>query len=123
VSRAHRRTERRVTIARADEIAPGERKFITVDGRSLCIFNVKGDYRVYLNICPHAFAPVCRGRVGGTTLPSPPGEFRWGRDDEILACPWHGWEYDLLTGECLTDKRALFSFDVTVENGELVIVV
>lgn len=123
MSKARRQTERRIAIGRTDEIAPGERKLVSVDGRSLAIFNVKGDYRVYLNICPHAFAPVCVGRIGGTTLPSPPGEYRWGREGEILACPWHGWEYDLLDGQCLTDKRKLYSFEVSIENGELIITV
>lgn len=123
MSRASQRTERKLAIGRADEIAPGERKLIAVDGRSLGIFNVNGTYRVYLNICPHAFAPVCRGRVGGTTLPSAPGEYHWGREGEILACPWHGWEYDLLDGQCLTDRRKLFAFDVTIEGGALFIVV
>jgi 3-phenylpropionate/trans-cinnamate dioxygenase ferredoxin subunit len=112
-----------VTVGRTDEIGPGARKLISVDGRSLCIFNIKGAYYVYLNICPHAFGPVCVGRVRGTTLPSPPGEYRWGREGEILACPWHGWEYDLLTGECLTDKRKLYAFEVTIEDGDIIVVV
>ena len=51
------------------------------------------------------------------TLPSAPGEFRWGREGEILACPWHGWEFDLLTGKALADtRRHLRLFPVTVED-------
>jgi nitrite reductase/ring-hydroxylating ferredoxin subunit len=34
-----------------------------------------------------------------------PGEYRWGREGEILSCPWHGWEFDLLTGKSLADPR------------------
>jgi nitrite reductase/ring-hydroxylating ferredoxin subunit len=51
-----------------------------------------------LNVCPHEVAPVCLGGVRGTALASMPGEYTWGREGVILACPWHGWEFDLLTG-------------------------
>ncbi len=68
-----------------------------------------------LNVCPHELAPVCLGRLTGMTLPSAPGEFRWGREGEILTCPWHGWEFDLLTGDCITDTRRLRTFPVKVE--------
>ena len=87
------------------QFAACERRLVEVKGRSIGIFNVNGEYVAVLNVCPHELAPVCRGRLGGTTLPSPPGEYRWGRDGEILACPWHGWEFDLLTGESLADPR------------------
>jgi hypothetical protein len=32
------------------------------------IFNVHGRYVAVLNVCPHELAPVCLGRLGGTTL-------------------------------------------------------
>jgi nitrite reductase/ring-hydroxylating ferredoxin subunit len=74
---------------------------VQIGRESIGVFNVNGTYIAVLNVCPHALGPICRGRVGGTTLPSPPGEWRWGRVGEILACPWHGWEFDLLTGKPL----------------------
>lgn len=107
----------RRAVATVDEMPPGQRKIVEVEGKSVGVFNVHGTYVAVLNVCPHQQAPVCRGRVGGTTLAAPPGEFRWGRDGEILACPWHGWEFDLLTGQCLADKRRLRLYPVTVEDG------
>jgi 3-phenylpropionate/trans-cinnamate dioxygenase ferredoxin subunit len=104
-------------VARVDEIAPGGRKIVEVEGRSIGLFNLHGTFVAVLNVCPHQLAPVCRGRLGGTTLPSPPGALRWGREGEILACPWHGWEFDLLTGTALADgRRHLRLFPVTVED-------
>jgi nitrite reductase/ring-hydroxylating ferredoxin subunit len=51
-------------------------------------------------------------------MPSPPGEYRWGREGEIVACPWHGWEYDLLTGKMLADERIrLKRYPVEVRDG------
>src|SRR5438270_7086317 len=109
---------RKWEVAKVGEIAPGGRKIVEVAGRSIGVFNLQGTFVAVLNICPHELGPVCRGRLGGTTLPSAPGEFRWGREGEILACPWHGWEFDLLTGKALADSRkSLRRYPVTVEEG------
>jgi len=104
-------------VARVDEIPLGERKLIEIKKHSIGVFNVNGTYVAALNMCPHELAPVCRGRVGGTTLPSKPGEYRWGREGEILACPWHGWEFDLTTGQMIADEKVrLRTYPVTVED-------
>ena len=92
-------------VAKVEELGPGEVKLVEIKKLTVGVYNVNGEYIAVLNICPHELAPVCRGRLGGTTLPSRPGEYRWGREGEILACPWHGWEFDLLTGEMLADER------------------
>ena len=111
------RRQRRWPVARTSEIGPGECKLVEVKRHPIGIFNVNGGFVAALNVCPHELAPVCRGRVGGTTLPSAPGEYRWGREGEILACPWHGWEFDLLTGKALADQRVrLRLYPVTVED-------
>lgn len=111
-------------VANVDEIPPGGRKIVEVDGRSIGIFNVNGEFIAVLNICPHELAPVCLGRVSGTTLPSPPGEFRWGHEGEILACPWHGWEFDLLTGKALADTRKrLRRYPVTIADQKIFVTI
>lgn len=109
-------TKQKHAVARVDELSAGECKIVDIDGKSIGVFNVNGQYVAVLNLCPHELAPVCLGRVSGTTLPSPPGEYRWGRNGEILACPWHGWEFDLLTGQCLTDRKRLLTYPVEVED-------
>lgn len=102
--------------AKVEELPPGAQKIVEIDGRSIGLFNVKGNLRAVLNVCPHELAPVCRGALRGTTLDSNPGEYRWGREGEILACPWHQWEFDLLTGACLVDKRRLRLFPIEVQD-------
>lgn len=123
--RVSRRPEpKRWPVARASEIAPGEHILVDVKRHSIGLFNVNGAFVAALNMCPHELAPVCRGRVGGTTLPSAPGEYRWGRDGEILTCPWHGWEFDLLDGRMLADSRVrLRVYPVTVEDDTVFITV
>jgi nitrite reductase/ring-hydroxylating ferredoxin subunit len=113
----------RHAVATLSELPPGERKVVKIPafGKDIEIgvFNVGGKYFAYRNVCPHAGAPVCQGRVGGTTLPSNVGEYILAREGEILRCPWHGWEFDLLTGEHLVDERMkLRSYDVQPEGLE-----
>jgi 3-phenylpropionate/trans-cinnamate dioxygenase ferredoxin subunit len=114
--------KQRYIVAQTAEIPPGARRMVQLDGKSIGVFNVHGRYVAVLNICPHELAPVCLGRLGGTTLASAPGEWVWGCDGEILACPWHGWEFDLLTGACLTDRRRLRTYEVTVEDDQVIVV-
>lgn len=110
-------------VAKTNEIPVGERKIVEIDGKSIGLFNVNGEYVAVLNLCPHELAPVCLGRVSGTTLPSAPAEYNWGREGEILACPWHGWEFDLLTGQCLTDRMRLLTYPVEVDGETISLII
>ena len=99
------------------ELPPGSRKIVEVNGRSIGVFNIKGSYRALRNVCPHQGAPLCRGALSGMAEPSPPGEYRWVRDGEILRCPWHGWEFDIATGRSTFNphKTRVRTYDVTIE--------
>ena len=112
-------TKRQVLVGPLSELPVGERRLIQANGKSIGVFNTGKQVVAVLNICPHAYAPVCRGKVGGTTLPSKAGEFVWGRENQILRCPWHGWEFDLHSGQCLTDQRKLKRFPVSIRDDEI----
>jgi nitrite reductase (NADH) small subunit len=107
----------RHVICKVSELPPGERKIVLLEGRSIGIFNVKHSYYALKNVCPHSKAPLCHGTVTGMCLPSEPMEFNWAREGEILRCPWHGWEFDILTGKSIFDphKCLVKTYDVTVE--------
>ena len=89
----------RQIVGRVSEFPAGERRIVQAAGRSIGVFNVHGTYYALRNSCPHQAAPLCLGAIKGMTLPSKPGEYHWARDGEILRCPWHGWEFDLRTGQ------------------------
>lgn len=104
-------------VCRVSELAPGDRKIIEVDGKSIGVFNVHGQFYALRNICPHQFAPLCRGKITGTTLPSKVGEYLYAREGEIIRCPWHGWEFDITTGKSIFNphKVKVRSYEVSVE--------
>jgi len=106
-------------VARVSELAPGERRIVEVEGRSIGVFNVAGTYYALRNACPHQGAPLCQGSVQGTAATSEPGEYRWGREGEILRCPWHGWEFGLTTGRSIFNprRRRVRSYEVSVGHG------
>ncbi len=108
------------SVCKVSELAPGQRKIVEINGRSIGVFNVRGDFYALRNICPHQAAPLCLGPITGTTLPSQPGEYIWGRDGEIVRCPWHGWEFDITTGKSIFNphKLRVKSYEVTVEKPE-----
>ncbi|MGG4044278.1 Rieske (2Fe-2S) protein [Paenibacillus favisporus] len=107
----------RYVIGAAVELPPGKNKIVTVEGRSVGVFNVNGSYYALKNACPHQGAPLCMGRVTGMTLPSEPGQYLYGRDGEILRCPWHGWEFDITNGKSIFDphKCLVKTYKVEVE--------
>ena len=74
-----------------------------VAGRSIGVFNLDGAYFALRNRCPHQGGPLCLGRLSGMLTSPRPGEYEYQRDGEILRCPWHGWEFDLRTGQSWID--------------------
>ena len=106
-------------VGPASEIAPGARKIVDVGGRSIGVFNVDGTFYALRNACPHQGAPLCLGSIKGTAEHSRPGEYVWGREGRILRCPWHGWEFDLTTGESVFNphRTRVRRYHVTVEDG------
>ncbi len=93
----------RHVVAPASEVAPGDRKLFTVAGRPVVVFNVKGEYFALLNRCPHQGASLCHGHLTGFVSSPALGEYLFERAGEIIRCPWHGWEFDVRTGQSWFD--------------------
>jgi nitrite reductase/ring-hydroxylating ferredoxin subunit len=91
----------RVKVAEPDTLCDGGRLIVKVKAVEIGLFRIEGEYYAWLNVCPHAAAPVCAGAIRGTRLPSEVYDYRYGMDDQVLRCPWHGWEFDLKSGRHL----------------------
>lgn len=107
-----------------DEFERGKFKLINLDGQEIGVMRLQnGEFRAVRNYCPHKGAPICAGVVGGTWPPCEPNTLKFGREGEVLVCPWHGLEYDLNTGRELFDTGAtrLRMYPVSVEDGRVVV--
>jgi 3-phenylpropionate/trans-cinnamate dioxygenase ferredoxin subunit len=113
----------RHVVASVADIGPGQKKLVTVKGREIGVFNVNGEFFALANRCPHAGGPMCEGRIVPLIEPSAPGEYRVARHGEFLRCPWHGWEYDIRTGQswCDPETMKIRQFKVQVEPGETLV--
>ena len=111
----------RFVVGTVEEIPDGGRKIVELEGRSIGIFNLGGDFFALRNRCPHQGGPLCEGRRWSVIEASVPGEVRASRAGEILTCAWHGWEYDIRTGQSWCDpvRLRVRSYDVHVEPGEV----
>jgi nitrite reductase/ring-hydroxylating ferredoxin subunit len=103
---AESRQEQTVRIP-LEDLPPGARAVVTHGRREIAVFNVAGTIHAVSNGCPHQRAPLVTGTIGGTRLPSEVGEYRYGLDGQVLRCPWHAYEFDLKTGQCLADPVRL----------------
>ena len=108
-------------VARLEDIPDDRGLIVTVNAAEVGLFRVGGEIVAWRNVCPHTAAPVCRGVVAGTNVTSPVHVYIPGRDGEILQCPWHGWEFDLRTGEHLApgSSAKLRRFRVAVRGDDV----
>ena len=111
---------KRQVVARAGDVAPGQCKIVNVAGREIGVFNLDGRYFALANRCPHEGGPLCQGRIVALVQSDGPGHYALTRDREFLRCPWHGWEFDIRTGQSWCDPKSTRArqFQDTVEPGE-----
>jgi 3-phenylpropionate/trans-cinnamate dioxygenase ferredoxin subunit len=91
-----------VTVARADELAPGQWKSVDVDGAQVAVFNLDRQYYAIEDVCTHDGGQLTGGSIEGA---------------EII-CPRHGARFCIKTGAALTAPayEATAKFPVRIEN-------
>ena len=104
ISNSSKRQQKKFVVGKAD-IPPGDRRLVDIDGKSVGVFNVDGEYYAMHNRCPHMAGALCEGPISGTTLPTDTFEFNYGMEDEVVRCGWHGWEFEIKTGRCLISEK------------------
>jgi nitrite reductase (NADH) small subunit len=71
-----------IAIAGLAECPPGTSIEREAGGRMVALANVDGNFHALDGLCPHQGGPLGTGTLCGTTL----------------TCPWHGWQFDVVTG-------------------------
>ena len=83
---------------------PAEGEVCEMLGARLCVARVGGEIAVLDNVCPHNEGPLGQGMI----------------EDGRVVCPYHGWAFDVKTGEALGEpgERARV-FEAVLKDGEL----
>ena len=105
-----------------EDFPTGRYRLFQVGRREIGVVRLAdGTVHATLNRCPHRGAPVCRGVVTGTLLPSDPDDLKLGLEGEVVRCPWHGYEFSVRNGECLFtgEGMRLRMFPAAVRNGRV----
>jgi 3-phenylpropionate/trans-cinnamate dioxygenase ferredoxin subunit len=94
-----------IEVAAVEDLPPGERLFLEIDGQPVVIFNIAGGYFAIQDVCSHDDGPVGKGTLYG----------------EEIACPRHGARFDVRTGKALALPAIVDipSYPVRVQDGKI----
>ena len=92
-------------VARLEELPAGQPTLVEIDGLKLALVRVDDAVHAIGDTCAHQGGPLSGGKLYGTKL----------------ACPWHGWSFDLKTGVCLFPGRGarVPRYPVRIEGGDV----
>lgn len=118
-----------VHVCAADDLQPYERTIVRIDGLPVSVCNIDGELYAFQAVCPHQGGPVCEGKIDSQLEAEFVGAGEMVEksfsDDSVIACPWHGWEFELSTGRHIgvpeDESVSLQTFSVSEEDGEIVI--
>ena len=88
-----------VKVANLSDLGPGSSMTVEANGKAVALFNVDGTVYALDNTCLHRGGPLGEGFLEG----------------DVVACPWHMWEYNVRTGEKVGDpslKVATYAVEV-----------
>lgn len=113
-----------VFISKAADFKDGERRIVKTAKGEVGMFFEGGTFYAYSNLCPHQGGPACEGvmmnKVVDIIAADRTYQGQTFSDTRHFVCPWHGWEYDLKTGECAGDKRVrLKKFEVVCKGDDI----
>ncbi|WP_066304221.1 Rieske (2Fe-2S) protein [Bacillus sp. FJAT-29814] len=106
-------------LCRVDDLLSGEKKTFKIKNREIVLVRNGNDFYAVSGICPHQAASMGEGALKGTTLESDVGVYCFGKENLVLTCPWHHYEFDVTTGKSLFDcnyKLKSYSVEVAEEN-------
>lgn len=92
------------SVAKVSDVPSGEGRVVEAKGTAVALFNVEGSFHAIDNTCLHRGGPLGDGICDGMTV----------------TCPWHGWQYNVASGECLNmPGEAVECYEVRVEGDEV----
>jgi nitrite reductase/ring-hydroxylating ferredoxin subunit len=93
-----------VRATRLAELAPGTIREFALGDKSVALANVAGKIFAISNVCLHRGGPLGEGELDG----------------QVVTCPWHGWQFDVSSGQaCMNPAAALETYAVEIRGDEI----
>lgn len=97
-----------VKMTTLDRLPPGAALEVEHDGRIYALFNLEGKIAAIDGLCPHQGGPLAEGPLDGT----------------VVTCPWHGWQFDVTTGQSTFGTRLVQpTFEVQLDGLDVLVAV
>ncbi|MBI2659057.1 non-heme iron oxygenase ferredoxin subunit [Candidatus Woesearchaeota archaeon] len=95
-----------VRVAGTGDLKPGECKAVNANGTEIALFNVDGEFFAVSNTCLHRGGPLGEGMLEG----------------DVVTCPWHGWRYNVKTGQnAMIPTAKVQTYQVKVEGNDVMV--
>jgi nitrite reductase/ring-hydroxylating ferredoxin subunit len=111
-----------VDVGQLDDFREGQVTIVVASGREIGVVRWSDDFFALANLCAHQRGPLCRGTLSPRLESGEPGAMELAEGAPVIACPWHGWEFDVRTGRAVWDEGyAVRTYPVQVENGRILV--
>jgi nitrite reductase/ring-hydroxylating ferredoxin subunit len=93
-----------VVVGQVSAFPESGRLVVAVEGTEVGVFRRNGKFTAFENVCPHMGGPVCQGKIIARVEEVIAADktsrgLAFSRDHTNVACPWHGYEFDIETGQ------------------------
>lgn len=94
-------------VATTNELPPGGKKLVEIDGRAVAVFNVDGQFYAIDDVCTHDGGPLVEGELDG----------------DQIECPRHGARFNVKTGAALSMPafEPVATHEVKVEGSDILV--
>ena len=94
-----------IAVARLEDLPAGQLRRVDVNGTGVVLVRIGDAVYACGDTCAHRGGPLAEGKLAG----------------HRLHCPWHGWVYDVRSGECLFPGRGarVPAYPVRIEDGDI----
>ena len=95
-----------IKVANINDLKDGEARTVSANGEAIALYRINDKFYATTNTCPHRGGPLGEGFL----------------EDEVVACPWHGWRYDVKTGMCTNMPGVkIQTFNVIVQGNDVMV--
>lgn len=93
-----------IKVANENDMKDGEARVVEANGNAIALYRVNGEFFATTNTCIHKGGPLGEGFL----------------NDDVITCPWHGWQFNVKTGVSPVNPAAkIETYKVHVKDGEV----